>query len=250
MFKPEKLLNSILLLLGTVLTILSGFCFSSFLAIVGITLIFWGAILYYVKPTKQVPFSFVAASSDSSTDNINKVLSEINVVRKGYYLPPKSLQGTDSSLVFIPKYSVPSFPAGNEITDGLFTSKKDGLLLTPPGYGLSRIMEQKFGQSFSKIDVPSLRRQLPKLLVEDLELVENVCIHSNDDVLLFEIRGSIFIDECVQVQKCSSVHSAVGCLLSSSLACVLAKVTGKVVTIKKEVIVDKTTMIEYQLIEV
>ncbi len=249
MIKPERLLNSLLLLLGTALTILSGFCVSSFLAVAGIALIFWGAILYYISPTKQVPFSFVAASSNSSTDNINKVLSEINVVRKGYYLPPKSLQSTNASLVFIPKYSVPSFPAGNEITNGLFTSKKDGLLLTPPGYGLSRIMEKKFGQSFSKIDLPSLRRQLPKLLVEDLELAENVFIHANDDVLLFEIRGSIFIDECVQVQKYSRVHSAIGCLLSSSLACVLAKVTGNVVTIKREVIVDKTTIIEYQIIE-
>jgi hypothetical protein len=237
-----------MVLFGITLVMLSGFFVSSFLAIVGVTLLFWGAILYYVKPTKQVPFSFVAATSNSSTDNINKFLSAINVVQKGYYLPPKSLHDTNSSLVFIPRHTVHSIPT-SELTDNLFASKNDGVLLTPPGYDFSRIMEQRFGQSFSKVDLQILRIQIPKLLVEELEISENVDIQINNDSVIFEIQGNIFINECEQAQKYPLVHETVGCILSSSLACVLAKVTGKAVIIKNEKIVEKTTTIEYQIIE-
>jgi hypothetical protein len=237
-----------MVLLGVALMILSCLYVSSFLAIISVTLIFWGAILFYVKPAKYVPFSFVTATSNSSTDNINKVLSEINVVQKGYYLPPKSIQDTKFSLLFIPKYPIRSLPAINEITSNSLVPKKDGLLLTPPGYDFSMLMEQKLGQSFSEIDLNTLVKQLPKLLVDELEIAENVELHAKEGFLTVEIRGSFFIDECNQTKRYPNVHTTAGCLLSSSLACVLAKVTGKAVTIKSEETVNKTMTFEYQII--
>lgn len=249
MFKFQKYLNLALVLLGIALALVSFFYASSFLAIVGVTLIFWGAILYYVKPTKLVPFSFVTAVSNSSTDNIDKVLSEINFVQKGYYLPPKSIQNEDVSLVFIPKNPFQPLPTNSDITNGLFTAEKDGLLLTPPGFDLSKMIEQKFGQLFSMIDLQGLQKRLPILLVEELEIAEKVNIYVQNLLVTFEIQGSIFFDECKKTKKYSQAHAAIGCLLSSSLACILAKVTGKAVTIENEEISDKTTIIQFLLIE-
>jgi len=95
-----------LVTLGAALTALSAFYVSSFLAILGLALVFWGCILVYVAPTRQVPYELLEAAADVNAGGIERVLSELGVSGRGVYLPPKNLRDIESSLVFIP------FPSG------------------------------------------------------------------------------------------------------------------------------------------
>jgi hypothetical protein len=247
--KIQTLLPLIIIALGISLTTLSGLYTSSFLAILGITIIFWGAILYYIKPTKQIPLSFITINSTPSTNNLNRIFAELKITQKGIYLPPNKLQDPEASLIFIPKKPLQTIPINDEITNSLFTTKKEGILISPPGYGLIKMMEEKLGKSFSKIDLQTLQKQLPTLLIEDLEIIESFELQIEKNLLIFEIDGNIFDDECKQSQKHPQVHDSVGCILSSALACMLAKVIGTAVTISNEEIIGKTTKITYQLLE-
>jgi len=249
MLKINAIVSSITIISGIFLTALSCFYISSFLAIFGLTIVFWGVILYYIKSSNQVPLSFITAVSTSSVDNLNRFLSEIGFTQKGIYLPPNKLLDPESSLVFIPKEPFQPLPESEEITNNIFTSKKEGILLSPIGYGFMRIIEQKLGKSFSKLDLQTFQKQLPRLLVDDLGIVENLEIHAEKNFVTFEMAGNKFTDECNQTQKYPQVHYGVGCILSSTLACALAKVTGKPVTINNEEITDKTTIITYQILE-
>ena len=238
--------------LGIGLIVTSAIYVSSFLAIVGVAIIFWGSILLYITPDKQVPITFLTASTDTNMSNTERVLSEFKFTEKGIYLPPKNLQDTESSLVFIPRISKQALPKPEEMKmTNLFTNKQDGLFLTPPGFALSKIFEQKLGISFTKTDLPFLQKNLSKLLSEDLGITENIDIQIQNNIITFEISGSIFKEDIQENRKIQQTHNAVGCLLSSSLACALAKATGKPITINAEEksIDGKTTKIEYQIME-
>jgi hypothetical protein len=240
-----------MLLLGVGLVVVSAFYASSFLAILGVAIIFWGAILLYITPSKHVPLTLLNASAEAATANIERVISELNLSEKGIYLPPKNLKNIESSLVFIPETPQTPLPTPEESNEKLLTKEKTGAFVTPPGSALSRLFEEELGFSFTKTDLNQIQNKLPKLLVEDLELAENAEIQIQSNKVTVEITGSILDEICRQTDSQPKTHKQVGCLLSSAIACALAKATGKPVTIQNETRNQetKTTHIEYQIIE-
>lgn len=198
-------------------------------------MIFWGSILLYVAPSKHVPVAFLTASTATGMSNIERILSELKYTQKAIYLPPKNLQDIESSLAFIPRTSNQNLPTmvKTEETE-LLCDGPDGLFLTPPGSSLSKIYEEKIGLSFTKLNPKDLQRTLAKVLTEDLEIVEDLEIEIQDNEITLEIKGSIFDQDCQETQKYPQAHATLGCLLSSSLACALAKASGKPIVIDAE----------------
>ena len=236
---------------GVILVVLSAFYVSSFLAILGVAIIFWGAILLYITPSKHVPLTLLNASANSNASNIERILSEANLAEKGFYLPPKNLTNIESSLIFIPETPKTPLPKPEEITEKLLPKRKDGVFLTPPGLALSQLFERQLGVSFTKTDLAHVQRVLPKLLIEGTELAEDAEIQIKNNTITIEITGSILAGVCQETNKNPKTHEQVGCLLSSAIACALAKATGKAITIQKETQSPnlKTTRIEYQIVE-
>lgn len=241
-----------MLALGIGLTVTSGIYVSSFLAILGVAIIFWGAILLYITPTKQVPLTLLNASALSNTSNIERILSEHNAAQKGVYLPPKNLIDIESSLIFIPEKPNQPLPKREDTTDQkLIAPNQKGIFLTPPGLSLSRIFEQELGVSFTKTDIKYIQEKLPKLLIETMGLAENVEIQTQNITITTQIAGNILSEVCQETRKLPRTHEAVGCLLPSAIACALAKATGKPIVIanEKQSQDNKTTVIEYHVVK-
>jgi hypothetical protein len=238
-------------ILGLVLVILSMFYVSSLLAIIGVALFLGGAILLYIAPTKQVPIAMLYAEAEVSTSNIERIINEWGMNLQGIYLPPRNLKNANSSIVFIPQKSKIALPSPDEITNRLATNRKDGVLIVPPGSALSRLFEKELGFSFTKTNLAQVQFSLPKLLVEDLELAENAEIQIKGNKVMIEISSSVLAEVCRQTDSQPKTHKQIGCLLSSAVACALAKATGKPITIQNETRNEetKTTRIEYQIEE-
>jgi hypothetical protein len=250
--KTKKILDRInlaILGIGIICIVLSALYPSSFLAILGASFIFFGVILVYVTPARQTSLAFITASSISNMDNIERTLTELAFNQKGIYLPPKCLKDPESSLIFIPQRFGQGLPEPSEEVTGLLNSNHDSMFLTPPGFALSKMFEERLGSSFTKIDIQIFQAKLSKILVEDFGIAENLEINAQGNRIIFELTGHIFEDECYETKKLPLTHNAVGCLLSSSLACALAKVTGKALVIENEVSEEKTTKFIYQILE-
>lgn len=239
------------MLLGTGLVVISAFYSSSFLAILGVAIITGGGILLYITPSKHVPLTLLNASTEATASNIERLITELNLSGKGVYLPPKNLKSFDSSLIFIPENLETSLPTSESSNEQLFTKEKTGVFITPPGSALSRFFEEKLGYSFTKTNFEEIQSKLPKLLVEDLELAQNVEIQIKGNIVTVKITGSIFDEICRQTDSQPKTHKQVGCLLTSAIACGLAKVTGKPITIQNETRNQETkiTRTEYQILE-
>jgi hypothetical protein len=229
--------------LGAATLIISTFYTSSFLAILGFAIIFWGTILLYTTPTKHVFFELLNAAAEPSSANIERILAEYSLNQKGIYLPPNPnnaglsngwslLQNTGSSLVFIPETSNLPLPKPEENSPRPKNSGNGGIYITPPGQGLCKIFEQQAGKSFTKIDLRQLQSILPRIIIKDLELAETVDIKTEENIITIEITKSILEQICQETSKNQPrTHKQLGCLLTSAIACALAKVTGEPITI-------------------
>lgn len=77
-----------------------------------------------------------------------------------------------------------------------------------------------------------------------------MAIEIEGSIVKVQVKNHVFKDLCDETRKLKRTHETVGCPLSSALACALAKVTGKPVTIEKEeTTTDETTSIEYKILE-
>jgi hypothetical protein len=239
-----------MLALGAVALLFSAYTSSYVPAFIGLGLTFWGALFLYIKPSKYVRLELLTASSSSTLSNIEKMLTNWGSDQKGIYLPPKRLEDYTSSLIFIPKTANQPLPTTAKTNTNVTESQNPtGLFITPPGLALSKLFEKHLGKSFTETKLEDLHSLLPKLL-EELEITKNTTVQTENNTVIIEMKNHIFEALCKETGKLKKTHETVGCPLSSALACALAKVTGKPVTIEKEeTTTDETTSIEYKILE-
>ena len=243
-----RIVASMMLLSGFVFLLASALYDSYVSAFIGLGLVFWGALLLLIVPTKYVKLELLTASS-SLLANFEEMMSVTGVHGKGVYLPPKLLRDYQSSLVFIPAKEGEVLPTREEIERTKTPKTSRGLLLTPPGLALSRLFESKMGKSFTELSLDQLQKELPKLF-EELEITKTANISVEDDVVTVDVKNHVFNDLCEENRKLERTHEAVGCIFSSAIACALAKATGKPATIEKdEHSQDGATTIRYRILE-
>ena len=231
-----------LLSLGSLSLIISIILVSQILALIGICLIFLGAILLYIQPeeyTKKVLFDAVLPSS---FETLNQIINERGYRGKAIYLPPKYFKDPETNKAYIPKQLDEKPPEANLILNQenqFFLNYPEGILFTPPGAHLTKLFEKRLGISFTQANLQYFKQNIPKLFMEDLEIAENLEIEiipsklstektgTNYGIIQVRITNSIFKKMIKENPKLSQIYSAVGSPLSSAIACALAKVTGK-----------------------
>jgi len=225
-FGPLMIASS-LLTIGAVALISSIVFFSSILAFIGLGLTFWGALFFFIKPVAYVRAKLLDSTAVPSLVAIDKILTDEACQGKGVYLAPKSEEGSRNGMVFIAANNEIAIPSMDEIAGGkVFLKNSKGVCLLPPGYGLAKLFEKELGVDFSKVDLDYLQKNLPKLLVEDLEIVEEFSMDVNGELVEVKMVGSIYQDLCHEVKKLANICTRIGCPICSAIGCVLAKVTG------------------------
>jgi len=242
-----RVIAILLLFLGPLSLAVSIVCTSSILTFIGLSLTFWGALLFYVAPSKHVKLDLLNQTALSSLANLDKILTELKCRGKGIYLPPKYLSDLESGKVFLSSKAETTVPSLKEIREEtVFLKNPNGVCLIPPGLALTQLFEKELGISFTKADVKDLQVKLPKLFIEDLEIAEDLKIETEHDQVEVEIKGSVYQDLCQEVKKFQRVSDLLGSPIASALACALAKASGNPVVIENEVINSKGRTIKVQ----
>ena len=143
-----------MLSLGVVIVATSAFYSSTYLALLGVAINFWGVILLYVTPSKHVPLTLLNASAEATSANIERLISELNLSEKGVYLPPKNLKNTESSLIFIPKTSKTPLPQTKKLARSFTSLRPDGLFHVSSkrswAFHSQKLISTKFKLNFQK----------------------------------------------------------------------------------------------------
>jgi uncharacterized protein YuzE len=222
-------------IVGSVALLTSIIYVSSILAFIGLSLIFWGAILLYIQPEEYTKKALLDSAVIPSLETLNQIVRELNYKGKAVYLPPKYLKNPEASKVYISKQKEGEIPEP-ELTlkheNQLFFRNPQGILLTPPGAQLLHLFEKQLDTNFTKTDITYITQNLPKLLIEDLEIAENIDIDVENNDIKIKITNSTFKEAHKENNKLPHVSPYIGCPLSSAIACALTKATGKPITIE------------------
>lgn len=232
--KPIGMVGTTIFFFG-IITLISSIVYnSSVLAFIGLGLTLWGGLFLFARPVRYVKEDILDSTAVSSLVTVDKILTELNYEGKGIHLPPQNLKQLKESIVFIPAEKEMRMPPTKEAAQSKIFLNPKGICLPTLGQGLITLYEEKLGTNLSKINLNYLKRTLPELLIEDLEILEDLEIEEQDDKVHVKMIFSAYKDLCSHVRKQTNICSQLGCPLCSSIAGALAKATGKAVVIQRE----------------
>ena len=248
-----------MLLLGTISLIASISYNSSILAFIGLGLVFWGAVLLYIRPEEYTKKVLLEAALSPSLTTLNQIIRELGYRGDATYLPPKYFANPETTKIWISKNKDTSLPTPEQIQ--LYENQPvartpQGMLLTPPGIQLSKLLEKSLGKSFIKTNLKNLQQNLPKLFIEDLEIAENLEIQAEDDMtknttIHAKITKPIYADTFTEAEEPSQITSSISCPICSAIACALTKATGKPIVMETNQTSEDGKIIEatYRVLE-
>jgi hypothetical protein len=243
--------------LGAAALLSSVFYTSTILAIIGLGLAFWGALLLYIRNPEYIQKDLLDASIQPSLETINQIMQELAYEGKAIYLPPKYFENPETTKIYITEQKDSNLPTQEEIQKNekqlLIEDSKgnpQGLLLTPPGAELSKLFEKTLETNFTKVDLQYLQQNMPKLIIEDLEIAQNFEIEAINNKVHVKLENSPYTSLLKDTKNPSNL-CILGCLISSAIACTLTKATSKPIIIENQHTSkdDKDIEIEYQILE-
>jgi len=230
----QKIAYSLLSLgvLGLLLSIIYG---STVLTFIGLTLAFWGCLFVFVLPGGYVKSEIMDHLSSSSLLAINQIIADSNVQGKAIYIPvPKEmylpyLPEIKNEFVYIPKSNLST----EKTMEQAYVKSPGGLRLSPPGLRLANLMEKKSGLNFHDLSINSIGEALPSIITSELEIAREFSIRLEENKILAKIRKPVCEGLCKEVSRMRQICPHVGCPLSSSIACILTRVTNKPIMIER-----------------
>ena len=247
-----KLISSILVVAGTAAIVLSVNYISSVLAFIGLGLIFWGITFIYIRPEEYTRRALLDATVSPLLATLDRIMNESGYKGKAVFLPPKYFLNPETSKVYISKQKNTKLPTPEQIRTQeteLVIEDPQGILLTPPGAELTKLFEKMLGTSLVRVDLQYLTQNMPKIFIEDLEIVKNFEIKTQNNKVHVKVENSTYQNLAKETLHLS-LYNTLGCPINSAIACALAKATGKPIVIEKQKTSEdgKNTEIEYRVL--
>ena len=242
--KSVRVVISLFLANGITALVMSIYVSSRILALIGLGLVFWGAILLYIEPKKYVQIGLLNSTLNSVIMTADQLISALNYCGTAIYLPSQYSTEPRNEKVFINWGKGTRLPQPHEVTNNqILVDNPLGLYLAPPGLGLTNLYEDEMGMSFSQIDLADLTKNLPKVFAEDLEIAESLEVESKGDNVCFRITKHVYTDVC-QKNASTDCDLSLGCPLCSSIAIALSRVYNKPIVINSVQIDPKEAVLE------
>ncbi len=241
----SRLAGYLLLGIGFVTLTASVLITSTILTFIGLGLVLWGMLAFFVQPQKYVKSDLMNATAVSSLKTIDKMMMGMGYREKGVYIPA----GKEKAVVFVPFEPFSRLPESSAVEGKTFLDDPRGMLVVPPGLALASLIEKKLGFTLKNCGVETVLRALPKVLVEDLEIVRDVEAKVKGDRVDLKLVDSIYTDFCREIRE-TSRRCGLGCPMCSALACILAIASGKAVLFEEDVLSSdkRTTYSTYELL--
>jgi hypothetical protein len=234
-------LRIIFLVIGAASIAASVYVESQILALIGLGLLFWGALLMFLSPTRHVDARLLYSTSIASYSTVDRIIADFNYKGKGYHLSsypqdvylPEHLKGLKDVVVYISAQETSEMPGVDELAESKFLLKNSkGVLIAPPGVGLLEEMESKLHVDLTKTSLTELSEILPPFLLDNFNLAKDITLNVKGNLVNLRLTDSIYRNLYGNAKHSKSV-GMLGCPLASAVACALAKSSGKPVVIQR-----------------
>jgi hypothetical protein len=226
-----KLLDSTLIAAGTAALAFSIIYSSSILALIGLSLLFWGVIITFISTDKYVKKDLFDTVVYAQQTMLNQMLEKLDYTGNALYLPPHFFNSNKIYKAYIPQNRLEELPTPEMMPKKEydlieFVAIPPAVLISPPGSELVPLFEAAFEKDLSQIDLQSLQQKLPELAIETLEVTQYLDIEIENENVLVKTKGSYLSIPNAEIEL-PSLYAHFGSQLNGAIACILAKVTGK-----------------------
>ncbi len=247
-YEGTKLTGLALAFAGGASLITSYFHDSLILTVIGLGLTFWGALFLYITHVRTVPEDIISAMPISMIKALDKLLAELGYNGRCNFIYPRSLGGLTKGYIFLSAEN--SVPDNNELMrEIVFHNNPKGILLPAPSHSMVDLYEKILDLNFALADMKYLAQNLPKLLVEDLKLADQMSMTHNGNSVRVNIVGRSLAALCDNITRNTVNGERLGCPICSSLALVFAKTSGRPVLIKSSKASTEGIKITYELVD-
>jgi hypothetical protein len=250
------IIGGLFVLFGIMALLLSAYANSSIIALIGLGLVFWGVLFTLIIPRRANENTLLSSAAIAIYLTVDRIIEDFKYSGKAYYIPPYSqeehlpenLKGLNDVAVLIsPKNNASMVPIQMLASRQFMISKEQGVLITPPGIGLLIEIERMLAPT-EKMQISDLLASIPKI-IENFELARSISLCMEADRVNLTLQDSIYENLFMQERNLTSIY-LLGCPITSAIACLIGKNTGKTVTIENTKISSEglTINIEYRLV--
>jgi len=252
------IISLIFLILGTLSLALSILTSSQVLAFLGLGLTFWGALFLLIRPVSYVKSTLLDATAISAYTTIDRIIQDLEYKGKSFYIPPypkdvfipDHLRGLKELIAFIPADDSTPLPSIEEMARSKFIIKNPkGICIIPPGSGLVEQIGKELRTDPARMNLETLCETLPQIILESFRLAKEIEMKTEQNQVHLRILDSVYKPLYLQ-EGMKSVYS-LGCPVVSAIACEIAIVTGKLVSIDSmQISLDAQTItVTYKITE-
>lgn len=256
-FNSQKISSLFLIIIGGFLIIFSMVYIPSTdplptTALVGLGMIFWGMIVGYISSGEYVKLEVLEYTNLSYLETLNEIVQKLHPKETAVFLPSKYLSNSKSNMVYFTENKTSELQSIREKL--LKTENNQGLksrLMIAPGNQLLRLFEKTLGKNFADGDFSFFETNIPRLLINELEIAQNVTIKAKENIVTVEIKNLISSDFSREIDMDERLRHSVGSPLLSAVASALANATNNPTVIgNTKVYADENNVeIEYRLIK-
>jgi hypothetical protein len=212
------------------------------LTFIGLGLTLWGLVIFYISESKTVPEAVVNKLSFSMLKSIGNIVTGMKHKGKAIFLYAKNLNGLNQGYVFF-SYKESQIPSYNELDDErIFYYDPKGIFIPAPSNGLVEMCEDQLGVDFATVDFAFLQQHLPKLMIENLRLVDDLTVEETDGIATIRFSGVSCVNLCKSVSMNIKNGNQLGCPLCSAFALMISKVSNAPININNTVLINGDTV--------
>lgn len=241
--KPGRAISlgiaAVFLIFGALSLVYSVYSDISILSLVGLGLVFWGALFLLISPKRFVEGKLLYGAAISSYATIDRIVTDLGFEGSAYYIPaypkdaylPDHLKGLKDLVVFISAEKDAAFPSVEGMAEGRFLlDNPKGVIVTPPGLGLVEEIEKKIRIDVTKVELKELCEVLPQVILDNFNVAKDITLEVQQNQVNLEIEDSLYRN-LYDPKSHSESARILGCPIASAIACIVAKVSGKPVTV-------------------
>lgn len=212
------------------------------LTFIGLGLTLWGLVIFYISESKTVPEAVVNKLSFSMLKSIGNIITGMEHKGKAIFLYGKNLNGLNQGYVFF-SYKESQIPSYNELDkESIFYYNPKGIFIPAPSNGLVEICENQLGVDFATVDFAFLQQKLPKLMIENLRLVDDLAVQETDGIATIRFSGVSCVGLCKSIGTEIKNGNQLGCPLCSAFALMISKVSNVPINIKDTILINGDTV--------
>lgn len=223
--------SAILITAGTAALLSSILLESPIPVLIGLGLLFWGILFIYIRTEEYTKKTLLGTVAYPQTITLNQIIQELHFKGNPVYLPPKYFTNPETLRAYIPQHEETVLPTPEQVQQQesqVFMNSPRGMLVTPAGSELTKLFEKTLSKNFTLVDLEYLQQNLPRLLIEDFEIVQNFEMEKETNEIRVRIEYS---EKSILNAEKEGHQSILNFTLGSAIACALAKTTGKPITI-------------------